>query len=191
MLFVNPTAQLNMGNFERRIPMPTDTAVLGALFNSPDPATAAITALIGVHGLRPAEASALQLVDIHDHRIHLPDRTILLAHATKATLDRYLLHRHHRWPGSINPHFLVHSRSASTLEPVRVPWLTDKLGIPPSAMRQDRILAEVNAGGDHRRLCDFFGITIETAAHYLSTLTHPDLEDHTPVPPSSRTPGNT
>lgn len=191
VLFVNPTARLNTGNFERRIPMPTDTALLQTLFNSPDPATAAITALIGVHGLRPAEASALQQVDIRDHRILLADRTILLAPATKAKLDRYLLHRHQRWPGSINPHFLVHSRSASTLEPVRVPWLTDKLGITPTAMRQDRILAEVDAGGDHRRLCDFFGITITTAQHYLSTLTNPDLENHTPASPSSRTPGNT
>ena len=38
-------------------------------------------------------------------------------------------------------------------------------------------------GGDVRRICDLFGITIATAVRYASTLTHPDLETPpTPVP---------
>jgi hypothetical protein len=187
VLFVNPMARMRIGNLERRIPMPIDTARVRAAFDSDDPATAAITALIGVHGLRPRETCALRLVDVRDHRIVLPDRTILLAPETKAKLEAYLAHRHRQWPGSINPHFLIHSRSASTLEQVAVPWLTAKLGMTASTLRQDRILAEVHAGGDVRRICDFFGVTINTAEYYASTVNHPDLDDFTTKPVSSRT----
>lgn len=187
VLFINPMAGISVGNPERRTPMPVDTNRIRTLFDSPDPTTSAITALIGIHGLRPGEACALQLLDVRDHRIHLADRTIPLAPATKTRLDAYLADRHERWPGSINPHFLVHSRSATTLEPVQVPWLTHKLGITASKLRQDRILVEVNAGGDHRRICDFFGVSMETADFYVGTLNHPDLDDFVTEPPSSRT----
>ena len=92
-----------------------------------------------------------------------------------------------RWPATINPHFLVHTKSALTTEPVRVPWLADKLGTAPQSLRQDRILAEVHAGADQRRICDLFGVTIATAEHYTATLNHPDLDDFTTTPPSPRT----
>ena len=185
LLFVNPTARIRVGNLERRSPMPVDTTAIRAAFDSDDPATAAITALIGIHGLRPLEACALHLSEVRDNRITLPDRSILLAAATKARLDRYLAYRRKRWPGSINPHFLIHARSATTLEQVRVPWLTDKLGMSASSLRQDRILAEANAGSDLRRICDFFGVTIETAEHYARTVSHPDLDGFTTDPAGS------
>lgn len=187
VLFINPTARLRIGNFERRIPMPVDLERIRAPFDSADPTTAAIAALVAVHGLRPSEVTALQLSDVRDHRLTLPDRSIVLAPATKARLDAYLAYRRQRWPGTINPHFLVHMRSAATTEPVRVPWLTDKLGTSPARLRQDRILAEVHAGGDQRRICDFFGVTITTAEHYTGTLNHPDLDDFISEPTGSRT----
>ncbi len=185
VLFLNPMARMRIGNLERRVPMPIDTEPIRAVFDSPDPATAAITGLIAVHGLRPREVCALLLVDILDSRVMLPDRTILLAPATQARLTAWLTYRHHRWPGSINPHFLIHTKSATTLEQVRVPWLTAKLGMSASSLRRDRILAEVHAGGDARRLCDFFGVTISTAEHYASTLNHPDLDDSPTDAPAS------
>lgn len=187
VLFVNPMARMRIGNLERRIPMPMDITRIRAAFESADPATAAITTLIGIHGLRPGEACALLLTDVRDHRIALPGRTILLAAETKARLDAYLIHRHDLWPGSINAHFLIHSRSAGTLEQVKVPWLTDKLGMSANTLRQDRILAEVHAGGDLRQVCDFFGVTIATAEHYASTINHPELDDFTSHPSGSRT----
>lgn len=177
VLFVNPTAHIQMGTFERRIPMPIDTARIQAALNSPNPAVAAITALIGIHGLRPRETCALNLTDIRDQRIHLPDRTILLAPAAKTRLDAYLNHRHQRWPATVNPHVLIHTRSAPTLEQVTAQWLTRQVGIQPQALRRDRILAEADAGGDERRICDFFGVTIETAAYYVATVNHPDLDN--------------
>lgn len=187
VLFTNPTARLRIGNFERRIPMPVDLEPVKAAFDSTDPTTAAIAALVAVHGLRPSEATTLLMTQVRDHRIQLPDRTILLAPATKSRLDAYLAHRHRRWPATINPHFLVHTKSALTTEPVRVPWLADKLGTAPQSLRQDRILAEVHAGADQRRICDLFGVTIATAEHYTATLNHPDLDDFTTTPPSPRT----
>jgi hypothetical protein len=187
ILFVNPMARMRIGNLERRIPLPIDVAGIRQAFESADPATAAITTLIGIHGLRPGEACALLLTDVRDHRIVLSDRTILLAAETQARLDAYLVHRHNRWPGSINAHFLIHSRSAGTLERVKVPWLTDKLGMSANTLRQDRILAEVHAGGDLLQICDLFGVTIATAEHYASTISHPQLDDFTSRPTSSRT----
>lgn len=187
VLFTNPIARMRIGNLERRVPLPIDTARIREAFESPDPTTAAITTLIAIHGLRPREACALMLTDVRDGRVLLPDRTILLAPATKARLEAYLAHRSMQWPGSINAHFLIHSRSAATLEQVQVPWLTDKLGMPTHALRRDRILAEVHAGGDLRQICDFFGVTIATAEHYASTINHPELDDFTSQPTGSRT----
>lgn len=182
VLFINPIARMRIGNIERRIPLPLDTARLRAAFNSPDPVTAALTALIGIHGLRPREACDLQLIDVRDSRLHLPDRTIVVATAAKVRLDTYLDHRQRRWPGTINPHFFVHTRSATTTGPVQTPWLTVKLGMSAQALRQDRIVDEVQATGDLRRICDFFGVTMATAEYYATTLNHPDLNGFTTEP---------
>ena len=70
---------------------------------------------------------------------------------------------------------------------MRVPWLSDKLAMSAHALRRDRILAEVHAGGDERRICDFFGVCITTAEHYTATMNHPDLDDFTTEPTGSRT----
>jgi hypothetical protein len=44
-------------------------------------------------------------------------------------------------------------------------------------LREDRILQEIHTtGGDVRRICDLFGLSIETALRYALTLAHPDLE---------------
>ena len=48
----------------------------------------------------------------------------------------------------------------------------------PRALREDRILHEIHAtGGDVRRLCDLFGLSVEGATRYLATIEHPDLRD--------------
>ncbi len=62
-------------------------------------------------------------------------------------------------------------------------------GIPIHVMREDRILHEARAtGGDVRRICDLFGLTVEGALRYLP---EPDLDDPTDAEttPSSRTQG--
>ena len=50
-----------------------------------------------------------------------------------------------------------------------------------------QLIASVHAGGDPRLVCDLFGVTIETAQHYSATINHPDLDDFTTEPASSRT----
>ncbi len=52
------------------------------------------------------------------------------------------------------------------------PW--KKAGISAQSLRADRILYEVEqTGGDVRRVCDLFGITIDTALHYARTIADP------------------
>ncbi|MDQ6657967.1 MAG: hypothetical protein M3Z00_07055 [Actinomycetota bacterium] len=175
VLFTNPMARISVGNVERRIPMPLNQSTLQEAFHSPDPTRAALTALIGFHGLRPREARYLRLTDIRDGRIWLPDRTILLAPATRQRLDTYLRHRQATWPGSANPHWFINNLSATTTEPVWSNWPTDRLGMSAQALRQDRIVDEIQADGDLRRICDFFGVTMNTAEYYTITVSHPEL----------------
>ncbi len=175
VLFTNPMARLRVGNVERRIPMPLNQSTLRDAFHSPDPTRAALTAVIGFHGLRPREARQLRLTDIHDGRIWLPDRTILLASATQERLDNYLNHRRTTWPATPNPHLFINTLSATTTDPVWSNWPTDRLGVSAQALRQDRIVDEVQANGDLRRICDFFGVTMSTAEYYATTLNHPEL----------------
>ncbi|MEV6653888.1 hypothetical protein [Streptomyces sp. NPDC051219] len=48
----------------------------------------------------------------------------------------------------------------------------------PQALREDRILQEIHAtGGDARRICDQFGLSITAALRYANTLGHPALAD--------------
>lgn len=185
-LFLNPMARISVGNVERRIPLPLDTTNLRTAFNSSDPVQAALTALIGIHGLRSSEICALQLTDIHDGRIHLTGRTIPLAQPAKARLNAYLDQRDRRWPNTINPHLFIHCWSATTTGPVKRPWVTTRLGMPAQALRQDRIIDEAQAtGGDLRRICDFFGVTMNTAEHYATVLNHPDLDTEPTRPHAS------
>ena len=63
------------------------------------------------------------------------------------------------------------------------PWKSTALR--PQALREDRILQEIHAtGGDIRRICDLFGLTVDAALRYAITLGHPDLagSDATGVP---------
>ena len=175
VLFTNPMARLSVGNMERRIPMPLNRSALRDAFHSPDPTRAALTALIGFHGLRPREARYLRLTDIRDGRIWLPDRTILMAPAVQERLSTYLRHRGTTWPGTANPYLFINNLSATTTEPVWSNWPTHRLGMSAQALRQDRIVDEIQADGDLRRICDFFGVTMNTAEYYTITLNHPEL----------------
>ena len=47
--------------------------------------------------------------------------------------------------------------------------------MPTEALREDRILSEIHAtGGDIRRICDLFGLSITGATRYLKTVDNPD-----------------
>jgi integrase len=79
LTFTNPTVRIKTGEPESRPPLPTDLATLRERLDSPDPARAALIALLAFHGLRSRQLCELRLADLHDGRLHLGDRTILLA----------------------------------------------------------------------------------------------------------------
>jgi integrase len=181
VVFLNPTARIDVGSFTRHIPLPADPARLQAALNSTDPTAAALAALTAFHGLRPVELRELQLSDVRDGRLHLTRRALPLAQPVRTRLAAYLDYRNHRWPGTINPHFFISYLTAGTLQPTTSGWVNKLLGMSAQAIRQGRIVDETQAtAGDLRRICDFFGVTMATAVHYASVLNHPALTDMDP-----------
>jgi len=187
VIFANPAARLPLGNFERTTPLPIDLAALQPALTSDDPPTAAVAALMTYHGLRVREVTALKLTNVRDGRLRLGDRTVLMAGHVRTRMSDYLTYRNRRWPASINQHFFVTYLSAPGTGPVSRHWIRARLGMPASAVRRGRIADETIAtAGDLRRITDFFGVTITTAEHYATVLSHPGLaKDTTSTGPGS------
>lgn len=173
-LFTNPIARIQTGSHERRDPLPAHATKIRQALLSPNPACAALTALATFHALRAGELRNLHLTDLVDGRLHLGNRSILLAEPVRVRLAAWLSHRNQRWPTTANPHVFLNHRNSSRTTAVGGRWLTLATGIPIHLMREDRILHEARAtGGDVRRICDLFGLTVEGALRYLP---EPDLE---------------
>lgn len=156
--------------------MPLEDSALREAINSADPAQAAITAIVAFHGLRSGQIRKLKLTEVHDGRLHLDDRTIPLAPPVRERLTAWLAYRDKRWPKTLNPHVFISRRTALDLAPVGASWINTSMGMTAQKVREDRILHEFLAnGGDIRRLCDMFGLSIPAAARYSTVLTHSDL----------------
>ena len=176
VIFSDPTLHIRLGSLQSRQPLPADLAIICDGLASPDPTTAALTALLAFHALRSGQLRALQLTDIRDGRLQLGDRVIPLAEAVRVRLAAYLDYRTTRWPTTANPHLFIHLRTALGIGKVGTRWLGLKLGTAAKDIRTDRILDEVRAtGGDIRRICDLFGLTVAGATRYTAVLDHPDL----------------
>ena len=175
VLFINPIARVHTGGHERRDPMPAHAAHVRQALHSPDPACAALTALAIFHGLRSGELRNMHLTDLADGRLKLANRTILLAEPVRIRLAAWLDYRTRRWPHTANPHVFLNHRNATRTERVGGRWFGLKIGIPIQTLREDRILHEaLVTGGDVRRICDLFGLTVEGALRYLPA---PNLEE--------------
>lgn len=62
----------------------------------------------------------------------------------------------------------------------QVPWT--KAGLNPQSLCSDRILQGIYAtGGDVRRICDSFGLSIAGASRYAATLGQPPFHEEIPV----------
>lgn len=175
LIFVNPTSRL------REIPNSTTPALadlepIRDALNSTDPARAALAALLAFHALRSIDICNLQLADLDGRHLYVGDHRHVLAAPTRARLTAWLAERGRRWPNSINPHLFIHERTAGRTRQATIAWIALKVGMPPSTIRQDRILDEAFATGDPRRLCDLFGISIPTAERYIAA-TRP-TDDH-------------
>jgi hypothetical protein len=121
--------------------------------------------------VRIYQLAELELTDLHDGRLHINDRVILLAEPARERLNTYLDHRQNTWPTSVNPHMFIHARNWTNARPCTNWWIRKQLGTSGDRIRQDRILDEAHAnGGDMRALCDLFGLSITGAARYASTV---------------------
>ena len=181
MVFANPLSRIRTGRPDDNEPLPLDNlAILRQALGSDDPFRAALAALIGFHGLRSHELRGLYLTSIRDGRLHIGDRTILLAGPVRARVTAWLDYRARRWPRTQNPHLLVNAYTAVRLGQVSAHYLTGTLGASPQAVREDRILHEAQASsGDLRRVMDMFGLSVKGASRYTDTLGHPDLHNAT------------
>lgn len=176
LVFTNPTRGLKPTPIATNLPLAVDPALIRAELNSPNPATALAVALVAFHALSLSQLRHLLLTDTVDGRLHLGRRDMPLAAPVRTRLAAWLDHRNRTWPNSANPHLLINRRTAPRLVPAgpNYPWLGSALRA--QALREDRILHEIHAtGGDVRRLCDLFGLSISGATRYLGTVEHPDL----------------
>ena len=176
--FVNPTTRLRGEPATPTQPLPIELGPVRAALTSDDPAQAAIAALIAFHALTNAQVRHLRLTDIRDGRLHLERNTIVIADPVRERVNAWLAERARRWPNTANPHLFISTRTAVRTTPVSAPWIIDTLGVLPSTIRQDRILHEAIAtGGDIRRLCDLFGISVMTAQRYVDVILRPNEVD--------------
>ena len=117
--------------------------------------------------MRPCQLTGLKLTDVRDGRLHLDGRTPMLAAPVREKLAAWLDERARRWPATSNAHLFINWYTAVRICPVSGPWITRTLGVSAQAIREDRILDEARAtGGDIRRLCDLFGLTVSGAERY-------------------------
>jgi hypothetical protein len=182
VLFTDPTARVKTGEHAPTQPLPADVEALRAALSSPNPARAAVVALIAFHGLRAGQLQRLHLTDIRDARLHLNGRTIVLADPVRSRLTAWLDYRNTRWFNTANPHLFIHYRTAGTIDQVGRRWIGLAVGddLSPAAIRDDRILDEaVATRGDPRRLADLFGLSIKAGTRYTDTIEHPDLNQST------------
>jgi hypothetical protein len=171
LIFADPMRAVPATPVNASVPLPLDTAAIREALDSPDPAIALAVALVAFHALTSAQLRALLLTDVVDGRLRLGEREIPLADPVLVRLRSWLDLRARTWPATVNPHLFVSRRSAPRLIQVgrNFPWT--RTNLKPQALREDRILAEIHAtGGDVRRICDLFGMSVSAAVRYAGTL---------------------
>jgi hypothetical protein len=176
LIFADPMRGVPATNPCVNIPLPLDVALIRERLNSPEPVIALAVALISFHALTKLQLRQLRLTDVSDGRLRLGDRSIPLAAPVRTPLAAWLDYRAKTWPSTANPYLIINRRTAPRLTPVGAsyPWLQAK--VSPQLLREDRILSEIHAtGGDVRRICDLFGLSVTGATRYLGVLEHPEL----------------
>lgn len=187
LIFTNPTRGMPATPTNTTVPLPLDTEAIKQALNAANPRTALAVSLVAFHALTNKQLQQLKLTDIVDGRLTRDGRVIPLAGPVRVRLAAWLDYRAATWPHTINPHLFVSQKSAPRLIPIgrQFPWTNTNLS--PQALREDRILQEIHAtGGDIRRICDLFGLSIEAAMRYASTIDPPDLADIRALSPPTR-----
>ena len=187
VIFTNPTRGMPATPVNASVPLPLEVEKIREALDSPDPMLALSVALVAFHALTDHELSELKLADIVDGRLTLSGRTIPLAGPVRSVWPGWLDHRARTWPNTINAHLLINQRTAPRLLPPDAVVGSERA--PPQALREDRILQEIHAtGGDVRRICDLFGLSMEAAMRYAATLGHPNLRQQHPQVPGTQDP---
>ncbi len=179
LVFANPAVRLAHTADLPLVSGPVDLDAVRDALNSTDSARATLAALTAYHGLRSHQLRNLRLTDIRDRQLRLDGRRIPLADPVRRRIAAWLDDRNRRWPMSTNPHLFIHFRTAHHDHPVGIRWVFLTLALPGGvqALRADRILHEaIASGGDARRLCDLFGLSIQHAARYTHAIAEPTLE---------------
>ncbi len=177
LVFADPIRSLPATDMHRNIPLPLDTDAIRAALDSENPAAALAVALVAFHALTGRQLRALQLVDVADARLAVGRREIVLAGPVLPRLSAWLDFRATTWPNTINAHLFVNRRTAPRLTPVSRPFPWRDVRLRPQTLREDRILDEVRAtGGDVRRICELFGLSVEGALRYTSTIDSSDRD---------------
>jgi hypothetical protein len=170
VIFTNPTTRIRSVPIRPNQVLPIDLEPVRDAIMSDHPLRAALTALVAFHALRPHQVVAVQLHNIRDGRLHLPDRAIPLAAAVRERLAAWLDERQRRWPNTANPHLFLNHYNGNRTTPASPAWVSRTIGVSALAVRMDRILHEaITTAGDVRRLTDMFGVTVATAERYAFT----------------------
>jgi hypothetical protein len=170
-VFADPTRGMPRTPVNATIPLPLDTEAIRQALTSSKPAVALSVALIAFHALTPKQLALLQLTDIGDGQLTLGGRRVPLAGPVRSRLTAWLDHRGRTWPETANPHLFLTRRSAPRLVPVSRAFFLRTSPVSPQALREDRILQEIHAsGGDVRRICDLFGMSVTSAQRYAATM---------------------
>ena len=167
VVFADPAARLRHDRLHSGQPLPLNLDTVREAIHGAQPARAALAALVACHALRSGQLASLELTDVRDGRLHLDGRVIPLAGPVRERVAARLDERARRWPATVNPHLFINWYTAVRETPVSSPWISHTLGTSPQAIREDHILDEALAtGGDIRRLCDLFGLTVGGAERY-------------------------
>lgn len=176
LVFANPMRGIPASVLATNIPLAADAALIRGHLNSREPVVALAVALVSFHALTSLQLRHLKLTDIVDGTLTLDGRSIPLAAPARTRLTAWLDDRARTWPKTVNPHLIVSRKTAPRLIPVsrQYPW--KRAGLQAQLLREDRILSEIHAtGGDVRRVCDLFGLSVSGATRYLGAIEHPDL----------------
>jgi integrase len=92
-VFVNPTARIHQPSPDKPAPPSVDLDALRQALESPDPATALITALLAFHAVRICQMCTIRLTDIRDGRLRIGDHVIPLAGPVRQRVAGWLDHR--------------------------------------------------------------------------------------------------
>ncbi|WP_406451163.1 hypothetical protein OH768_07120 [Streptomyces sp. NBC_01622] len=179
VIFTDATARISGGSTFPTVPLPVRVAELRETLNAEAAPKAALAALLIFHALTSKELQTMLTTDLRDGRLFLQDRTVLLADEVRTRLKRYREYRTNRWPRTANPYLFISQTTACGTGRVSHVWINDTLGMPARRLREDRLLHEAEAtGGDPRRICDLFGLSVGAALRYTSTVDQPGIVEY-------------